>query len=370
LFSIVLASLVTALYIYVFMHVSSVPWVKKCLPLKARSALFIALWAMFLIGLMYGHGRTGPLAIALEFVGMNLMGAIMLITASLMFVDFITVFGLLIRKSAPRLRASAVIVGLALSVIALFQGMSPPVVHKYDVYLSGLPGEMDGKVIVGMSDMHLGSLIGERWLREVVSRVRSIRPDMIVLLGDIFEGHEPPQDNLMPLFHELTAPLGVWAVPGNHESRRGDDSFIRFINDNGIKVLVNAWAEPAPDFYLAGTGNPSGHHRTGDGGKSIRESLKGRPEGGATILLSHNADEPEVASQSGVGLMLSGHTHGGQIWPYTYLVKRTYPLLEGMHKINGMTVIVCRGTGTWGPRMRLWKRGEILHITLHKKPEG
>ena len=370
MFGIVLTSLVTAMFIYVFMHVSSVPWVKKHLPLKARSALFIALWAVFLLGFMYGHGRTDLLAIALEFVGMNLMGALLLITASLMFVDFITVFGLLIRKSAPRLRASAVIVGLALSVIALFQGMSPPVVHKYDVYLSGLPGEMDGKVIVGMSDMHLGSLIGERWLRDVVSRVRSMRPDMIVLLGDIFEGHEPPQDNLIPLFHELTAPLGVWAVPGNHESHRGDDSFIRFINDNGIKVLENAWVEPVPGFYLAGTGNPRGHHRKSDVGKSIKESLKGRPEGGTTIMLSHNANNLDVAAEGSVGLMLSGHTHGGQIWPYTYLVKQRYPLLEGMHEVNGMTVIVCRGTGTWGPRMRLWKRGEILHITLHKKPEG
>jgi predicted MPP superfamily phosphohydrolase len=361
---------VTAMYIYVFLRISSVPWIKKRLSVKARSALFLALWAVFLLGRMYGHGRTGLLATTLEFIAMNLTGALLLISASLVLVDVITVFGLLMKKSAPKLRASAVVVGLTLSVIALFQGMRPPVVERHDVYLSGLPDEMNEKVIVGISDLHLGSLIGAGFLKGVVSRVQSLRPDMIVLLGDIFDGHEPPQDELLPLFHELKAPLGVWAVPGNHDLHGGDDSFIRFINDNGISMLENAWAEPFPGFYLAGIGNPRGHHHLSDGGKSIRESLKGRPEGGATVLMSHNADNPDVAARGGVGLMLSGHTHGGQMWPFTYLVKRRYPLLEGMHEVNGMTVIVCRGTGTWGPRMRLWSPGEILHITLHHKPEG
>jgi predicted MPP superfamily phosphohydrolase len=356
------------MYIYVFLRVSSVPWVIKRFPLKARSVLFLSLWAVFLLGRMYGHGRTGALAAALEFVGMNLMGALLLVTAGLVFVDAVTVFGLLIRKSAPRLRAAAVIVGLALSVIALFQGMRPPVVHKYDVYLSGLPGEMDEKVIVGISDTHLGTLIGERWLSGVVSKVQALQPDMIVLLGDIFEGHNPPDNGLLPLFHKLKAPLGVWAVPGNHDLHGGDDSIIRFINDNGIRVLENEWVEPVPGFYLAGIGNPRGHYRTGDGGKSVMESLKGRPGGGATVLMSHNPDELDVAARSGVGLMLSGHTHGGQMWPFTYLIKRRYPLLEGMHEINDMTVIVTRGAGTWGPRMRLWRPGEILHITLHRVP--
>ncbi len=84
--------------------------------------------------------------------------------------------------------------------------------------------------------------------------------------------------------------------------------------------------------------------------------------------MSH-APDIDRAADSGVGLMLSGHTHGGQIWPFDYLVKRRYPLIEGKHGVSGMTVIVCRGTGTWGPRMRLWSPGEILHITLHRASE-
>jgi predicted MPP superfamily phosphohydrolase len=357
------------MHIYVFWRIASVPWIKKYLSLKVRSAFFLVLWTLFLLGRMYGHGSTGLLAVTLEFIGMNWMATLFLISVSTLFVDIVTVFGLLMKGAVARLRTIAIIVGLTLSLIALFQGLRSPVVQKYDVYLSGLPKEIDGKVIVGVSDMHLGSLIGARWLKDVVSRVQSLRPDMIVLLGDIFEGHEPPGDALLSLFHELSAPLGVWAVPGNHDTHGDDDTFIRLINDNGINVLRNTWTEPFPGFYLAGVNDLRDHYRSGNGGHPIRESLSGRPPGGATVLLSHSPGDFTHAVQGGVGLMLSGHTHGGQIWPFDYLVKRRYPLLEGRHEINGMTLIICRGTGTWGPRMRLWSPGEVIHITLHRTSE-
>jgi len=106
--------------------------------------------------------------------------------------------------------------------------------------------------------------------------------------------------------------------------------------------------------------------RTGQVSHYISKTLVGRPPG-ATILLSHTPWETEKAAKAGVGLMFCAHTHGGQIWPFDYLVKLRYPLLEGRYEVNGMTVIVSRGTGTWGPRMRLWSPGEILRVTLHRK---
>ncbi|MCJ7596519.1 MAG: metallophosphoesterase, partial [Desulfobacterales bacterium] len=106
--------------------------------------------------------------------------------------------------------------------------------------------------------------------------------------------------------------------------------------------------------------------RNGQGGEPISQALVGRPPG-ATILLSHTPWQAERIAKAGVGLMLSGHTHGGQIWPFDYLVRSRYPLLEGRYEVNGMTVIVCRGTGTWGPRMRLWRPSEILSVTFRGK---
>ena len=97
--------------------------------------------------------------------------------------------------------------------------------------------------------------------------------------------------------------------------------------------------------------------------RAVEQTLANRPPG-AVILLSHSPLLADVAATAGAGLMLSGHTHNGQIWPFGYLVRLSYPLLGGRYEVGGMPVIVCCGTGTWGPRMRLWRPGEILRITL------
>ena len=130
-----------------------------------------------------------------------------------------------------------------------------------------------------------------------------------------------------------------------------------------FKLLRNGWAEVRPGLVLAGVDDLTARRRNGQVGDPISQALVGCPPG-ATILLSHTPWQAERAAKARVGLMLSGHTHGGQIWPFDYLVRSRYPLLEGLYEVDGMTVIVCRGTGTWGPRMRLWRPSEILRVTL------
>ncbi|NQU16227.1 MAG: metallophosphoesterase, partial [Desulfobacteraceae bacterium] len=246
------------------------------------------------------------------------------------------------------------------------QGLRPPVVEKYEVRLAGFPAAMDGTVLVTLSDMHLGSQIGERWLTARIAQVKALRPDLVVLLGDIFEGHGPPEDQLIVTLKQLTAPLGIWAVPGNHEFHGGGD--MSLFEEVSFKLLRNSWAEVRPGLVLAGVDDLTARRRNGQGGDPIAQALVSRPPG-ATILLSHTPWQAERAAKAGVGLMLSGHTHGGQIWPFDYLVRSRYPLLEGRYEVGGMTVIVCRGTGTWGPRMRLWRSSEILRLTLRAKGE-
>lgn len=136
-----------------------------------------------------------------------------------------------------------------------------------------------------------------------------------LLLGDIFEGHGTPDRELLPALRRLTAPLGAWAILGNHEFHGDPAVTAGFMREAGFEVLRNRWAEP----------------------------------------------------RAGVDLMLSGHTHGGQLWPFGYLVRQVFPLYQGRHEVEGMPLIVSRGTGTWGPRMRLWRPAEILRITLRGK---
>lgn len=368
MFGIILTTTVTLSQIYISFRIASLPFVKRHVPIRILISISIILWTIFLIGRIYGHHNTGALAVGLEFIGMNWMGILFLVFVCMLFVDIITLFGFLFPHFSAKLRSTALITGILFSTIALFQGLRPPIIQDYDVRLPGLPSEMNGTVIVAMSDLHIGSLIGEQWLAARIDQVKKQQPDMVVLLGDIFEGHENPPENLLSMLGNIPAPLGVWAVLGNHEfyGRHHKQPYVT--DETHFKVLRNRWVEIKPGFILAGVDDLTVMRRLGKNIDLISTALNNRPSG-ATILLSHTPWQINKSAQAGVGLMLSGHTHGGQIWPFGYLVRQFYPVLGGQYKIADMTTIVCRGTGTWGPRMRLWRPGEILHITLYAKSQ-
>ena len=342
------------------------PFVNRHVPLNLLIVTGVLLWAIFFIGRLFHHGGTGALFATIELFGMLWMGTLFLLFLPLLTMDIITVFGFLVPRLAPTLRGLALFVGGVLSVIALVQGLRPPVVQNYEVRLPGLSNEMDGKVLVAMSDLHIGSLIGKRWLAARVAQVREAQPDLVVLLGDLFEGHGQPREELLPILRRLSAPLGIWAVAGNHEFHGTDNKSIHIIDAAGFKLLRNRWVEVRPGFILAGVDDLTAKYRAGRDGDYISQALGDRPPG-VTVLLSHTPWQAARAAGAGAGLMLSGHTHGGQIWPFGYLTRRYYPLLGGRYEVSGMPVIVCRGTGTWGPRMRLWRPGEILRVTFRKK---
>jgi predicted MPP superfamily phosphohydrolase len=366
MFGIILISAFTLTHIYVFLRIASVPIVVRRVPRKLLVAAGASLWAIFFFARVLGHDSMGPLAGTFELVGMNWMGVLFLTFVSILAADLVTLFGFLMPRRAPSLRGWALLASGGLCVIALFQGLRPPVVQSYDVALKGLPDEMDGTVIIAMSDLHLGSQLGAKWLADRVAQVEAQRPDMVVLLGDILEGHREPQDELLLTLGRLSAPLGVWAVPGNHEFHHGRGTSLTLMEQVGLHVLRNRWVEVKPGLTLVGVDDFTTLHRAADRRDCLSLALAGRPPG-ATILLSHTPWQAERASAAGVGLMLSGHTHGGQIWPFGYITRLVYPLLAGRYEVGGTTVIVCRGTGVWGPRMRLWRPAEILRLTLHGK---
>jgi predicted MPP superfamily phosphohydrolase len=365
MFGTVLIATITLLHVYVFWRAAGVKFLQRFLPRKHMVGLGILLWALFFAGRVYGHSGTTDLARILEFVGMNWMAALFLIFVSLLAVDCVTGFGFLLPRFAPQLRGAALGAGVMLSAIALDQGMRAPVIVNYAVAINGLPVAGRETVIVAMSDLHIGSLLDKKWLEERIIQVQREKPDLVVLLGDLFEGHGQPQDELLPILRRLSAPLGVWVVKGNHENHSHNDSS-PLLKEAGFHLLRNRWAEVRPGLILAGVDDLNSRRRSGQESDLIARTLADRPPG-ATILLSHTPWQYERAARAGVDLMLSGHTHGGQIWPFDYLVKRYYPLLEGRYEVDKMTVLVCRGTGTWGPRMRLWRPGEILRITLHAR---
>ncbi len=347
---------------YVLWRLASVPFVRERIPRRLLLVGAGALWLLLLVGGRVGHDATGVAATALELVTMTWLTTLFLVASCLLAVDAVTAFGRLLPSQAPTLRGWAILAGGGLSVVALVQGLRPPVVREDTVRLAGLPASLDGTVVVAMSDLHLGAVLGESWMAARVAQVQALHPDLIVLLGDTTEGHGPPARGFLPVLRGLHAPLGIWAVTGNHDSHGGRGG-VTLLEEAGFTLLHDRWAEPRPGLILAGVDDLVSRRRTGRMGDAVARALAGRPPG-ATVLLSHAPWQAEQAARSGVGLMLAGHTHDGQVWPFRYLEMGIYPLMGGPYDVAGMTAIVCRGTGTWGPRMRLWRPSEILRVTL------
>ncbi|MGA9751352.1 MAG: metallophosphoesterase [Acidobacteriota bacterium] len=330
-----------------------------------RWALLLAAvgWLSYPLGRFLVHTRSFPWAPAVELAGAIWMGLLFFAVIALLAVDLPTLFGQLLPSWSIPLRLAAVALALLLSAAALVQGLRPPAVRELDLPLPGLPRERDGLVLVQLSDLHLGSLLGRRWLANRMRQVDSLRPDILVITGDVVDGDLTAVEPLVPLLGQLHAPLGVWAVTGNHEFYAGLEGSVTLLKRAGFHVLRDQWEEAAPGLILAGVDDLTARRQFGLPDHPLEIALGGRPPG-ATLFLCHSPLEVQRASELGVGLMLSGHTHAGQIWPFGYLVRLSYPYLAGSFRIGGMGLVVNRGTGTWGPRMRLFHRSEILRITL------
>lgn len=354
-----LSALSALVMAYVAWRGSGVPWIARRVDKRSCWILCTLLWGLMTTGRTLGHGTSFPGSAWLELTGMSLLGVLLLCFTMLFLVELATGFGHWQRNSAPRLRGWALLGGLALSGVASVQGIREPDVVDYQVELPNLPAAREGLVLVVLSDLHLGATLDAQWLEARITQVQALRPDLVLLLGDVFEGHGRPGEQELAMFRNLRAPLGVWAVDGNHERH---DSALSPLEEAGLNVLRNAVATPIPGLVLAGwaeAGHPAA--KAGEGGWKLPSV---GPSEGGLILMSHLPRQAEVAARAGVGLMLSGHTHGGQIWPFGYLVRLAHPVVAGMTQIDGMALLVHRGTGTWGPRMRLWQRGEISRICL------
>lgn len=367
LFLTVVLSVWTAMHLYVFWRLSSVPWVAAHVSRRTVGLVAVMLWTSYPLARILDAQGLRIVAGPLEFVSANWIGILFLLMSALLVTELATLGGWLLPRIAPAFRGWAAIMALLLAAAGLAQGLRPPVLRDYEVQIAGLPSERDGLVLVAISDLHLGTLIGERWLTRLVARVNDLRPDLLLVVGDLVDGNVGKVESLLPTLAKLRAPLGVWAVTGNHEYYAGVDRSIALFQAAGFSMLRDRWAEIAPALVLAGVDDLTARRQFGQGGQPLEKALAKRPPG-ATVLLSHSPLQAETAAAASVGLMVSGHTHNGQIWPFNYLVALRYPLMGGRYQVGGMTLIVSRGAGTWGPRMRLWGPSEILRIKLRTAP--
>ena len=363
----------TVLGIWLLFHIY-VGWRFWSLPLFKGTTGHRALLIGFAVGylaypfgrILYHHGLP-RLGTVIEYVGGLWMGLVILLLFTLVIVDLVTLFGLVLRSWLTPMRTAAVAVALVLALVAWIGGLVRPRVVDLEVKMPNLPAEADGLVIAHLSDLHLGSLIGRRSLLSVVDQIEAMKPDLVAVTGDLVDGDAEFVESLIPELKSLTAPLGVYAILGNHEIYAGADRCRALMRDSGYIVLDRTAAEATPGLWVAGVPD-SGRGPGTDGLDGALET-----EDAAVIYLQHAPGNEETVAAAGVGLMLDGHTHGGQIWPFHYLVRRAYPHLAGVRKVGDMTQVVSRGAGRWGPPMRLFAPSEVYRIVLRspnpKSPE-
>lgn len=365
MFVILLALFSTLMHVYLTWSVSRLDWLVGMTSQRAVWLCSLLLWLVFLAGIWAAFNPSGRLTVLLERFTFDWLGILFLATSILLLFDLLTGFGFWARPWLDMIRTSAWVVALLLVGVAFVQAARVPEVSHYRVALPHLPKTLDGTRVVMLSDLHLGSQFGARWFSTLVDQVQALHPDLILLGGDIVEGHGPFDPGLKPVFARLRAPLGVFAVTGNHERFGDTRAAIKMTEAAGVQWLHDEMISIAPGLSLAGVDDP-GMRRPPPDSRSDNQSAPVllSATGDAVILLSHSPTDVQQAAAAGVGLMLSGHTHNGQIWPFNYLVSLFYPYITGRYDINGMTLIVGRGAGLWGPRMRLWRRGELVEVTL------
>jgi len=334
---------------------------------SARRWLLIGLALLFasypLGRTLYGFGWhvTGR---ALEYVGAVWMGTLFLLLAFLVMSEIVTLGGWTLRSWAEHIRTGAVVLAILASVIAFVGARLGPRVVRLELPVAKLAPEADGLTIAHLSDVHLGTILGPHFLSRLIERSTELSPDVIAITGDLVDGDAGVVEEMVPQLASLRVPRGVFAVLGNHEFYAGRERSRKLLSDAGFTVLDNAAVELAPGLYIAGVPDARGSAQTGGAKAELDTALIGVGKDDTVVLLQHSPENERAVAEAGVDLMLNGHTHGGQIWPFHYLVRHAYPNMDGVHRVGSMTQVVSRGAGQWGPPMRLGAPSEIYLITL------
>jgi hypothetical protein len=282
--------------------------------------------------------------------------------------------GAAVDPEAPaRLRAVAV-AGLAAGATALgVRGaLRGPLHTRVELRLPRWPAALDGFRIVQISDVHIGPLLGRRFAEEVTARANALAPDLVAVTGDLVDGSAARLSGEVAPFAGLRARHGVYFVTGNHDWYSGAEAWVAVVRGLGLRVLRNERVEietAGARFDLAGVDDHRGDWLHGSP-CDLPRALAGRDPTRPVVLLAHDPSTFAEASRAGVDLQLSGHTHGGQIWPFRWLVRLAVPWVEGLHRRGGSLLYVSRGTGFWGPPLRLLAPAEITELVLRPGASG
>ncbi|HEX8986611.1 MAG TPA: metallophosphoesterase [Rhodocyclaceae bacterium] len=274
-------------------------------------------------------------------------------------------------RPSPGLLPDALRGGLAAAVlvtaIGVAQTLRGPVLRTVNVPVEDLHEDLEGFTIVQLSDLHVGPTIRRRYVARVVRRAMSVEADMVAITGDLIDGHpERLSAEIAPLAG-LSAPLGVYYVTGNHEYYWGGERWIAAVAGLGCIPLIGRHVvvrRGHAAVLVAGVADPAARDFGLPRGTLVENAARGAPDADLRLLLAHRPGAAGAAAAAGFDLQLSGHTHGGQFFPFSLLVRLTHRYHRGLARLGRMWLYVSAGTGYWGTPHRFWVPAEIAVLKL------
>ena len=343
-----------ALAVYTAVHLYI--WWRLVMPLasptwQAGTGLLVLLAPSFPLMWRVRRGLTRDAARPWLLVGYIWFGFVIYLLLGAIASHIAVAFGIDVRTAAQYCAVAAVVVVIA-GLVNVARG---PVVKRVRVPIARLP--VESYTIAHLTDVHIGTLIGREFAEELVCRVNALKPDLIVITGDLIDGRlSELRPHIEPL-RQLRARDGVFACTGNHEYYWNVEPWLEHLRSLGIRVLRNEHVTIDGAFALAGVDDASY-------GEDVPRAVAGRDSQLPLVLLAHHPRTIKRATQAGVDLQLSGHTHGGQLLPWGWLARIWDPKVSGLGRFGDTWLYVSQGTGFWGPPLRVGTRCEIAAITL------
>jgi uncharacterized protein len=366
-------TLYSSLHLYAFMKA------KRALLLGTGSTAFLVFFMLVMILspiIVRLSENLGFEAFAktMAYIGYSWMGLLFLFVCTSVFLDalrlVVHLFTAALGKDLSLFALSgrqAFIAALAAAVLAGGYGFFEALnirTHHVTIATTKLPETERPIRIVQISDVHLGVIVRESRLERILSKVRSASPDLLVSTGDLVDGQTDNLAEELEMLRDIRPRFGKFAVMGNHEFYAGEKLSMDFMTGAGFTVLREEGRTVADLFSIAGVDDPAGRGFSLRGRSDEKTVLSDLPEDKFTVLLKHRP----LVDQEALGLFdlqLSGHAHKGQIFPFTVLVRLFFPMISGLYELpSGSSLYVNRGSGTWGPPMRVLSPPEVTVIDV------
>lgn len=346
-------------------------------PASLIAAALAASALLMPLALMTRRLRSRRARTALTWAGMLAMGGFSSFFVFTLIRDGVLLAAALLGSLMPVLAldgletATACIVVIAASTVTLWGAWNArrtAAVVQVEIPVEGLPDALHGFTIAQISDVHVGPTIRVGYVQAIVDRVNGLMPDMVAITGDLVDGSVADLARHVAPLAELKSRHGTFFVTGNHEYYSGAHAWVVHLRELQIRVLMNEHVVLRHDeaaLLVAGITDHGAHHFDASHRSDPRAALAGAPEHVTTrLLLAHQPRSSAAALDLGYHLQISGHTHGGQFWPWNLFVRLQQPFTAGLHRLRNLWVYVSRGTGYWGPPKRFGAPSEITQLRL------